>query len=145
LSDIVLPWGLSPEEIKDNVLANLYDYPPEIQYVIREFSIRWKIPPPPKGTSLFGKWVKDAKEIKEQIESAGVSAEKVFEETYYIWKTPHHNNVSRKDFEGRFEVLNLGSVVNLTWTAVCNIATGNTKRKVKVYTNAQGEKIEKER
>jgi len=69
----------------------------------------------------------------------------VFEETYYIWKTPRNKGVSRKEFEGKFEVLSLGSVVNLTWIAIGNIATDNTKRRVKVYTNAQGEKIEKEK
>ncbi len=142
----IAPGGIAIRGGIDKVLDNIYEYPPDVQEIIKEFCKRWKKPPPPRGTSMFGKWIKDAREVKKQLQNTGISPDAMWEEAYYAWKTPpSFSKESRNDYDGDYIVYDIGSVVKLSWDAISNILTGNTKRKVKVYTNANGEKVEKEK
>jgi len=125
------------------VLDNLYDYPSDIQEVIKAFCNKWKKPPPPKKAKTFAKWIKDAREVKIMCQNARLSPYEVFDEAYYIWKTPK-GNVSRKEYDGSFNVYDIGSVISLTWESIGNILNGTPKRKVRMFTDASGKQIEKE-
>ena len=129
-------------EKRKGVLANLYEYPSDIQDIIKSFCIHWKKVPPPKGSSMYGKWIKDAREIKKGLQNSHLSADEVFDEAYYTWKTPPPN-VSRKQYDGSFTVVDLGSVAKIAWDAVGSLLMGNNKRKVKVYYGASGERVER--
>jgi len=129
-------------EKRKGVLANLYEYPSDIQDIIKSFCIHWKKVPPPKGSGMYGKWIKDAREIKKGLQNSHLSADEVFDEAYYAWKTPPPN-VSRKQYDGSFTVVDLGSVAKIAWDAVGSLLMGNSKRKVKVYYGANGKKVER--
>jgi len=125
------------------VLDNLYDYPSDIQEVIKAFCNKWKKPPPPKKAKTFAKWIKDAREVKIMCQNAHLSPKEVFDEAYYVWKTPPRN-MSRKEYDGGFNVYDIGSVVSLTWESIGNILNGTPRRKVRIFTDASGKQIEKE-
>jgi phage replication O-like protein O len=133
----------SAKDKREEVLDNLYDYPPEVQNTIAAFSRCWKLPPPPKNTSMFKKWIKDAKEAKKLIKNTGLSAEEAMKEAYYVWKTPP-KGTSRKDFEGKHTVYNIGSILTLLWETSSGVAVGEPRRKVKHYVDADGNPRERE-
>jgi len=106
----------------NNVLENLYEYPPDIHEVLMAFGRQWKLPPPPKGTAAFGKWIKDGREVKKKLQNAGVTAERAFKEAYYIWKTPPPlSKLTRREYEGAFSVSDIGSVDKLIWKAITQL------------------------
>lgn len=126
---------------KKSPLDNINDYPPEVQNVIKQFCKRWRIFPPPKGTSLYGKWIKDAKEVKRLIENTGLTAEVAMAEAYYDWKTPHEfSKMDRGQFGGKFTVTSLGSLTSYVWERCSAIVDGRAKRKTKTYTDQDGNK-----
>jgi hypothetical protein len=93
--------GVSIKEKLDGVLGNLYDYPAHIQETIKAFSRKWRIPPPPKDSSDYSKWCKDATDVYKKCKNAQLSPEEVFKEAYYIWKTPpKFSSVPREIYEG---------------------------------------------
>ena len=140
-----LALGIPVVEKLKGVLDNLYDYPANLQETIKAFSRRWKIPPPPKGSSDYGKWCKDATDVYKKCKNAQLSPNEVFVEAYYVWKTPpKFLNVPRDLYEGNFTVYDIGSVSKLVWTAISNILSENRQRRVKVYTDANGKKMEVE-
>lgn len=126
---------------RDKLLENLYDYPVHHQDIIKEFSRRWRIFPPPKGTSNYKKWCGDAKDVDIMLTNAELPIAAVFDEAYYVWKTPPAPWEKRENFE-KFTVTDLGSTKNLLWVAISNLAAGNPARKVKIYTDAYGNPIE---
>jgi hypothetical protein len=135
--------GVSIKEKLDGVLGNLYDYPAHIQETIKAFSRKWRIPPPPKDSSDYSKWCKDATDVYKKCKNAQLSPEEVFKEAYYIWKTPpKFSSVPRELYEGNYSVYDMGSVSKLVWIAVSNILSGQRQRRVKVYTDANGKEIE---
>jgi DNA-binding Lrp family transcriptional regulator len=135
--------GVPIKEKLDGVLGNLYDYPAHIQETIKAFSRKWRIPPPPKDSSDYSKWCKDATDVYKKCKNAQLSPEEVFKEAYYIWKTPpKFSSVPRELYEGNYSVYDMGSVSKLVWIAVSNILSGQRQRRVKVYTDANGKEIE---
>ena len=140
-SDIA-EFGMVIPEKRNNVLDNLYDYPPDVQDIIKEFCRRWRKVPPPKKVSSFAKWIKDAREIKKYLHNANVSAGEAFEEAHYIYMTPWNDWEDRDKFKGRFQVKDIGSVTGLVWDAISGIATGQKKLNVKTYVDADGNVIE---
>lgn len=138
-----LAMGIPIVEKLEGVLDNLYDYPTHIQEVIKAFSRKWKIPPPPKGSSDYSKWCKDAMDVYKKCKNAQLSPKEVFDEAYYVWKTPpKFLDVSRELYEGNYSVYDMGSVSKLVWIAISNILSGHRQRRVKVYTDANGKEIE---
>lgn len=129
---------------RDKLLDNLYDYPVHHQDIIKEFSRRWRIFPPPKGTTNYKKWCGDAKDVDIMLTNAELPIAAVFDEAYYVWKTPPAPWEKRENFE-KFTVTDLGSTKNLLWVAISNLAAGNPARKVKIYTDAYGNPIEVEK
>jgi hypothetical protein len=135
--------GIALKPKLDKVLDNLYDYEPHLQDVIKPFSRKWRIPPPPSSSKAYSKWKKDARDIYEQCKNADLSPEEVFKEAYYIWKTPpDFLGVPRDLYEGDFRVYDMGSVSKLVWTAISNILNGQRQRRVKIYTDPNGKEIE---
>jgi hypothetical protein len=128
---------------RDAVLRNLYEYDSDLQDIIKAFSRRWRIPPPPPKTSAYKKWIKDAREIRDMLENARIPPEIVFEEAYRIWNTPP-SWVNKDTFEGAFRVSDLGSVSKFIWEVIGKLLDGKPKRNIKVYTDADGNKIEME-
>ena len=122
-------------------LENLYDYPADVQEVIKEFCRNWKILPPPKGTKGFSKWINDAREIKKKLHNLHIPPEEAFAEAHYVWKTPpDFLKINREDYDGKFNVSDLASVDKIVWEACSAIVDGRAKRKTKTYTNPDGSK-----
>jgi hypothetical protein len=127
---------------REAVLQNIGDYPADVQDIIKSFCRHWKMPPPPRNSKQHSKWCKDGKDIKKLLVNAQLSEDIVFDEAYYIWKTPpEHINVSRKQYQGKFMVKDLGSVSNLVWLAISNILSGQSKRRTKTYYDAEGRQV----
>jgi DNA-binding PadR family transcriptional regulator len=127
------PFVPKNERIK-GLSNNLYDYPPDVQDTIKAFARLWDILPPPKGTDKFGKWIKYAREIKSLCND--IPPDVVLKEVYRDWKGEHG--------EGKFDVYDIASINNVVWPAVTRLITGRGRKNVKVYTDADGNKIEME-
>lgn len=136
---------LPPKDRLGMVLNNINDYPADVQDTIKSFCKRWKIPPPPRSSKVYAKWIRDGRELLKISKNAHFSVDEILDETYYIWKTPPPNmDIPRKLFEGRFTVKDIGSVNNMAWVATSNLLNEETKRKTKIYYDADGNMVERD-
>lgn len=137
--------GLWQPDKQVDLLANVREYPSDVIEIIEAFCERWKKIPPAEGASDYSKWIKNAREVKEKLQETGLPLDKVFDEAYYIWKTPPQNmDIKRSQFAGNFTVFDLGSINKLIRDATSNILMGTKKRKTKVYYDPDGKRIEVE-
>lgn len=136
------PNPFSRKEKLDGVLDNIYDYPPDVQETIKSFCKRWKMPPPPKSSKSFSKWIRDGRELMKMSSNTQLSVDDILDETYYVWKTPPPNiDIPRGLFGGRFTVKDIGSINNMAWVSAGNLLGGKTSRRTKIYYDADGKEI----
>jgi len=112
------------QRAKENPSINAINtYPEDVRQVIIAFSEKWKIQVPRRGSRLYSKWIKDARDFKMIISDSGLDYREVLDNIYKYIHTPDGSGAEEIGFE-KFSVSDIGSILKTAGMIIGKMLSG---------------------